>query len=116
YATASGIAVSNYMLETSRVAFQPPHRPTARPVDIFTLKDGGLSFFQPLNWPSPVGWVHEKSASANDVDWLAKVRSDMFPDTILPFAPNQPRMFNRGNKPMIGPGARVRRRVGYNWQ
>jgi outer membrane protein assembly factor BamE (lipoprotein component of BamABCDE complex) len=116
YATASGIAVSNYMLETSRVAFQPPHRPTARPVDIFTLKDGGLSFFQPLNWPTPVGWVHERSASANDVDWLAKVRSDMFPDTILPFAPNQPRMFNRGNKPMIGPGARVRRRVGYNWQ
>ena len=116
YATASGIAVSNYMQETSRVAFQPPHRPTARPVDIYTLKDGGLSFFQPLNWPTPVGWVHEKTASANDVDWLAKVRSDMFPDTILPFAPNQPRMFNRGNKPMIGPGARVRRRVGYNWQ
>ena len=116
YATASGISVSNYMQETSRVAFQPPHRPTARPVDIYTLKDGGLSFFQPLNWPTPVGWVHEKTASANDVDWLAKVRSDMFPDTILPFAPNQPRMFNRGNKPMIGPGARVRRRVGYNWQ
>ncbi len=116
YATTGGIAVSNYLQETSRVAFQPPHRPTARPVDIYTLKDGGLSFFQPLNWPTPVGWVHEKAASANDVDWLAKVRSDMFPDTILPFAPNQPRMFNRGNKPMIGPGARGRRRVGYNWQ
>ncbi len=116
YATASGIAVSNYMQETSRANFQAPRRPTARPVDIFTLKDGGLSFFQPLNWPTPVGWVHEKSASANDVDWLAKVRSDMFPDTILPFVPNQPRMFNKGNRPVIGPGARGRRRVEYNWQ
>ncbi len=106
YATASGVAVSNYMQETSRGAFQPPHRPTARPVDIYTLKDGGLSFFQPLNWPTPVGWVHEKSASANDVDWLAKVRSDMFPDTML----------KNGIRPMIGPGARGRRRVGYNWQ
>ncbi len=105
YATASGIAVSNYMHETSRLAFQPPQRPTARPVDIYTLKDGGLSFFQPLNWPTPVGWVHEKSASAKDVDWLAKVRSDMFPDTML----------KNGIKPMIGPGARGRRRVGYNW-
>ncbi|MFA7336867.1 MAG: caspase family protein [Candidatus Obscuribacterales bacterium] len=120
YATAAGIAVTNFKQANSLQAFQPPHRPVNRPVDIYTLKDGGLSFFQPLAWPSPVGWVHDKSAVVNDLDWLTKVRADMFAETVLPFAPNRPRLFNKGNRPMIGPGSgqgpRGRRRVGYNWQ
>lgn len=120
YATATGIAVTNFKQANSQQVFQLPHRPVNRPVDIYTLKDGGLSFFQPLAWPSPVGWVHDKSAVVNDLDWLTKVRADMFAETVLPFAPNRPRLFNKGNRPMIGPGAgqgpRGRRRVGYNWQ
>lgn len=120
YATADGINVFNFNQASSRQAFQLPHRPANRPVDIYTLKDGGLSFFQPLAWPSPVGWVHDKSAVVNDLDWLTKVRADMFAETVLPLAPNRPRLFNKGNRPMIGPGSgqglRGRRRVGYNWQ
>jgi uncharacterized caspase-like protein len=122
YATAAGITVANFKQANSQQVFQLPHRPVNRPVDIYTLKDGGLSFFQPLAWPSPVGWLHDKSSVVNDLDWLTKVRADMFAETVLPFAPNRPRLFNKGNRPMIGPGPgsgsgpRGRRRVGYNWQ
>ncbi len=118
YATAGGIAVTNFNQANSQHAFQLPQRLAKRPVDIYTLKDGGLSFFQPLAWPAPVGWVHDKSAAVNDLDWLTKVRADLFAETVLPFAPNRPRLFNKGNRPIIGPGTgpRGRRRVGYNWQ
>ncbi len=124
YATAAGITVANFKQANSQQVFQLPHRPVNRPVDIYTLRDGGLSFFQPLAWPSPVGWLHDKSSVVNDLDWLTKVRADMFAETVLPFAPNRPRLFNKGNRPMIGPGPgpgsgsgpRGRRRVGYNWQ
>lgn len=73
FATASGLSVRNYNTEQYRDELGSPHMAKRRPLPIFTVKEGGLSFLSPFGAMQPLGWLHEKSDSADTLEWLVEV-------------------------------------------
>lgn len=73
FATASGLSVRNYNVEPYRSELGSPHMAKKRPIPIFTAKEGGLSFLAPFSVWQPLGWLHEKGAEADTLEWLVEV-------------------------------------------
>lgn len=78
FVTAGGINVANF--ETANAGqFGPAHVAHGRPAPIYTLKEGGLSFFKPTSFPRAIGWLHATDSAADDLAFMDEVRADLMP-------------------------------------
>ncbi len=77
FSTSFGLNVANFSGPEFRSYFAPVHQAGARPAPIFTLKEGGLSFIQPVAVSYPMGWLHSLSNRADDMEWMAEIVSDL---------------------------------------
>lgn len=78
FVTAGGINVANF--ETANAGqFAPAHLAQGRPASIYTLKEGGLSFFKPTSFPRAIGWLHATNSAADDLSFMDEVRADLMP-------------------------------------
>jgi hypothetical protein len=94
FSTSFGLNVANFTGPEFRSYFAPVHQAGARPAPIFTLKEGGLSFIQPVAVSYPMGWLHSLSNRADDMEWMAEIVSDL--------------QKGRNGKPLGGPRGRRR--------
>ena len=78
FVTAGGINVANFETAGSNL-FAPAHTAHGRPAQIYTLKEGGLSFFKPASFPRAIGWLHARNCAADDLAFMDEVRADLMP-------------------------------------
>lgn len=94
FSTSFGLTVANFSGPEFRSYFAPVHQAGLRPAPIFTLKEGGLSFIQPVAVSYPMGWLHSLSNRADDMEWMAEIVADL--------------QKSRNGTPMGGPRGRRR--------
>ncbi len=78
FVTAGGINVANFE-SANATQFGPAHMASGRPAQIYTLKEGGLSFFKPASFPRVIGWLHATDSAADDLAFMDEVRADLMP-------------------------------------